>query len=157
MKQIRTEASIVKHATPDTNLWLHIIHDRTVDHEFTMDIDANIELLPNELAFTLAQKCRKWMYSGYSTEYEGNDIRRPSAVDKQYEALLERAMADLRTKVHNQQRVLDDVQIAFIMLTIDSKQYSRRRGEGTSSNSKFGPRNQGCHYSSAEKLTIAPS
>jgi hypothetical protein len=108
-----------------SNTWLNLnsiavienVERETVDLKFrtsisppiAMDIDADTVLLPNELAFTFAEKCQKWEYSAYSGEYDGTDFPRNSPVDRQYDVRVERAIADLNSKVQNQKRVLETV------------------------------------------------
>lgn len=66
-------------------------------------------IMPNELALSLAEMCKKWTYVFYSGEYEVNDVPRNVVLDRQYETRLERAITDVQTKIQSQKRVLDDV------------------------------------------------
>lgn len=73
-----------------------------------MDIDPE-SVLPNELALSLAGKCRNWTYTAYSGEYEVSDVPRNPTVDRTYDARLDRTISDIQSKIQSQRRVLDDV------------------------------------------------
>jgi hypothetical protein len=71
-----------------------------------MDVDGAV---PNELAYSLAGKCRKWTYATYSGEYEVNEVPLVASVERAYETRLERAINDAQAKITSQKRVLEDV------------------------------------------------
>lgn len=72
-------------------------------------MNPDLTVLPNELAFSVADKVQKWTYSAYSGEYDINDAPRNTTADRQYETRLDRAITETQTKIESQKRVLDDV------------------------------------------------
>jgi hypothetical protein len=72
-------------------------------------MDPDLTMLPNELAYSMADRVQDWTYSAYSGEYEINDAPRNTTADRQYETRLDRAITDTHTKIESQKRVLEDV------------------------------------------------
>ena len=72
-------------------------------------MDPDLTMLPNELAYSMADRVQDWTYSAYSGEYEINDAPRNTTTDRQYETRLDRAITDTQTKIESQKRVLEDV------------------------------------------------
>lgn len=57
-------------------------------------MDPDLTMLPNELAYSMADRVQDWTYSAYSGEYEINDAPRNTTADRQYETRLDRAITD---------------------------------------------------------------
>lgn len=91
-----------------------------------MDIDSTVA--PNELAISLANKCRKWTYESYSGEYEVNEVPRNPNVDRQYETRLDRAISDIQTKVYAQKRALEEVHATYIVFWLMAVTEKSARG-----------------------------
>jgi len=67
-------------------------------------------ILPNELAYAVADKCRSWTFSSYTADPDTSDVpRQNSALETAYETRLDRTITETQTKIQSQKRVLDDV------------------------------------------------
>ena len=77
-------------------------------------MNPDLTALPNELAFSVADRAQKWTYSAYSGEYEINDAPRNTTADRQFENRLDRAITDTETKIESQKRVLEDVFLSLL-------------------------------------------
>jgi len=77
-------------------------------------MNPDLTILPNELAYSVAERAQNWTYSAYSGEYEINDAPRNTTADRQYETRLDRAITDTQTKIESQKRVLEDVPHLFL-------------------------------------------
>jgi hypothetical protein len=72
-------------------------------------MNPELTILPNELAYSVADKVQNWTYSAYSGEYEINDAPRNTTAYRQYETRLDRSITDTQAKIESQKRVLEDV------------------------------------------------
>ena len=75
-------------------------------------MNPDLGVLPNELAYSVADRVQKWTYTASSEEYEINDAPRNIAADKQYDSRVDRAIIDTQAKIESQTRVLQDVFLA---------------------------------------------
>jgi hypothetical protein len=77
-------------------------------------MDMDTDPVPNELAYSLAAKCQKWIYASYSGEHEVNEVPLVATVERAYETRLERAINETHAKIISQKRVLEDVPPPFL-------------------------------------------
>jgi hypothetical protein len=67
-------------------------------------------ILPNELAYAVADKCRAWTLASYTVDPDTtSDVPRNAATETAYQDRLDKTITDTQTKIHSQKRVLDDV------------------------------------------------
>jgi len=70
------------------------------------------EPLPNDLAFSVAETCRKWSYTAYTADSDVTEPPRNLNVERQYETRLDRAINDTQTKIQSQRRALEEVSLS---------------------------------------------
>ena len=70
------------------------------------------EQFPNDLAFSVAETCRKWAYTAYTTDSDVTEAPRNLNVERQYETRLDRAISDTQTKIQSQRRALEEVPLS---------------------------------------------
>jgi hypothetical protein len=79
-------------------------------------------LLPNDLAYSVAETCRKWAYTSYSAVSDVTEAPRNPNVERQYETRLDRAISETQTKIQVQRRALDEVSHLIAFLRIVAKE-----------------------------------
>jgi len=81
-----------------------------------LTMNPDLSVLPNELAFFVADKVQKWTYSAWNGEYEINDAPRNTTADRQYETCLDQAITETQTKIESQKHALDDIWAFSLLL-----------------------------------------
>jgi hypothetical protein len=65
--------------------------------------------VPTDLGDAVASHCRKWTLTSYTTDDDGLDGPVNRDVEEQYDATLDRAIADAEIKLRSQRLVLEEV------------------------------------------------